>query len=312
MIATIIKGVRNIRIVAIVSSLVFTTAWAQDSNETSEQSLSVEITWTGGDVLQGRLLSLNANAVMVQSQLFSEPIELVRQRIDAIRIASPFVQPKAAAYSLVTLDGSQFNGDVLSATEDAIIFRDVHFGELNFLRSEIAKFEPASQILYVWNGKASDWQTSGVGLAGKWKLQNGSALATDEPDAKTWLQTRLEDSFAIDFVVESTHTLDFFISTSLDVEKGLRFGKIGDSWILGSAKDFEIVDSIPSDSKQLELRLTWDAKSTKLSLLQNKKELLSTEDPHNTSRRSGIQLVNQGKSLALTSLKISSLTAIQE
>lgn len=273
------------------------------SSSATNQSNSVQIRWTDSDQIDGQLLNWRDGRIQLDSQLFRSPVSIKAELVDAVRFTQRTEPRKGLdAHRLTLINGSIFQGKFLSDEAEKIRFEDYRFGELSIDPSKIAKIETIAKFGYAWDGDLKPWQIQ----SGQWTIDGEQRLFTSQADSKIWLPFELDESFTIEFEIESQQSLDLVLATGADPEASYRIARIGDSWIAGNRDDFEIIEELSDRQRRLTLKLIHDAATGKLIVRQGDKNVIEVSDKQAMSDHSGVLLQNLGRSLALRTLRIQS------
>lgn len=262
---------------------------------------NVQLYWPDADQIDGKLLGWRDGRIQLDSQLFRSPVSVLADALETVRFTQRGgARADVGPHRLTLVDGSVLVGKFIATEEDSLRFVDDRFGELSFAITKVARIESNDSVGYAWDGELKPWLVQ----SGQWTIDAEQRLQTSQADSKLWLPLPLNESFAIEFEIVSQQSLDLVLATGQDPEKSYRLAKIGDSWIAGTSDDFEIVEALSDRQRQLILKLSRNAATGKLSLLQGEKILVEVTDNQGASDRSGILLHNLGHSLALKSLRV--------
>lgn len=274
-----------------------------DKSAVTSQSISIQLRWPDADQIDGQLLSWRDGQIQLNSQLFRSPVNARAESVDYVRFTQRS-EPRESldSHRLILIDGSVLLGKFLADEAERIRFDDYRFGEISIDHSKIAKIETIAKVGYAWDGELKSWQIQ----SGQWTIDGEQRLYTSQADSKIWLPFELDESFTIEFEIESQQSLDLVLATGADPEASYRIARIGDSWIAGNRDDFEIIEGLSDRQRQLTLKLVHDAMTGKLIVRQGDKTLIEVSDKQAMSDHSGVLLQNLGRSLALRTLRIQS------
>ncbi len=274
---------------------------ANDTQTMANNLASVQLQWSDGDQIDGQLLGWRDDLIQLDSQVFESPVGVRSGLVDTVRFTHRSeARADVGQHRLTLADGSALVGTFISAKDNLFQFKDYRFGEISIDATKVAKVESNAKVGYAWDGEIKPWQIQ----SGQWTIDAEQRLHTSQADSKVWLPLPLGDSFAIELEIVSPQSLDLILATGQDPEKSYRLAKIGDSWIVGSRDDFEIIDSLSDRQRQLTLKLLRNATTGKLILMQGENVLVEVADKQSTSDHSGILLHNVGHSLSLKTLRV--------
>ncbi len=274
---------------------------AGEEDRSALKPAGVQLQWSDTDQLDGQLLRYRDGLIQLESPLFKTRIGVLAGLVDKVRfIHRSDARANLGPHRLLLVDGSVLVGNYVSTEAGRLRFDDYRFGELAMDVAAVAKIETNSKVGYAWNGEIKPWQIQ----SGTWTIDGEQRLHASQSDSKLWLPFPLSESFSIEFEIVSQQSLDLVLATGQDPEKSYRLAKIGESWVVGTSDDFEIVEALSDRQRQLALRLSRSASTGKLTLMQGDRTLVTVSDKKEASDRSGILLQNAGHSLSLKSLRI--------
>lgn len=220
-----------------------------------------ELLWRDGQSLTGEPDGVENDLLIWKSALFQEALQVRRDALDRIRLATPRTEP-AAGFRLILTDGSCVSGEPESATADTLTFRLVHGGRVTFLQDRISRLDrlKGDGVLeagpQVFLRKPS--QDSNQDRPPPWYFSAGGEVVSPGFHQSAHFPLSLPSRCVAEVVVHGESALRFSFSLVEGVES-CAVETWGDELVLTDGNDFVSAGpALKPEDRRVHLRLAWD------------------------------------------------------
>jgi thiol-disulfide isomerase/thioredoxin len=219
------------------------------------------LVWSNGDSLNGKLLRADDKAVVWESPLFNDPLQIAIEHLSLLKYPSvpePVTPP--AGFRILTRNGDLLFGTLKSANETSLTFESSRFGTFEIPRNQLVSLQGSTGgggVIYSGPRGLDGWQPAfrretqenvrvrGAlrlavpGAAGNqavekdtekpvsWSEDPEGGIMTNRADAALFLPQKLPQKFELEVELHSKKTLSFALAIGRDAKAGLRL----ESWV---------------------------------------------------------------------------------
>lgn len=219
------------------------------------------LVWSNGDSLNGTLLRADDKAVVWESPLFNDPLQIAIEHLSLLKYPSvpePVTPP--AGFRVLTRNGDLLFGTLKSANETSLTFESSRLGTFEIPRNQLVSLQGSTGgggVIYSGPRGLDGWQPAfrretqenvrvrGAlrlvvpGAAGNqavekdtekpasWSEDPEGGIRTNRADAALFLPQKLPQKFELEVELHSKKTLSFALAIGRDAKAGLRL----ESWV---------------------------------------------------------------------------------
>ncbi len=250
------------------------------------------LVWSNGDSLNGKLLRADDKAVVWESPLFNEPLQIAIEQLSLLKypaVPEPVTPP--TGFRILTRNGDLLFGTLKSANETSLIFESSRFGTFEIPRNQLVSLQGSTGgggVIYSGPRGLDGWQpafrrepqenrrvlgairlavpgAAGDPAANKetekpvsWSEDPEGGIMTARADAALFLPQKLPQRFELEVELHSKKTLSFALAIGRDAKAGLRLESWVDVLVAANGNKFASLQQILEKDRFLHVHVFVD------------------------------------------------------
>lgn len=278
--------------------------------------------WKNGETLPGEIAAASPGDITWKTPLFEDPLQLRWDVVDRIDWPAVPAQP-AGPFSIALRDGSFIYGDLVDVGAETISIHSTRHGDAMLKRSEVLSVRRLHNGNLVYCGPTGDvgWkpmtnqQDGGVNMNSFGFGSDFAPALTTGPGGALWisnwnrsgrLDIDLPDSVDVEFSLSTWERPDFLLALGGNPRATLRIETWDDQLVVAVGEDFQAIEKIGDNQRQLTLRVCWDKVAQKCLIFNAEGTLLTDwHVPRSISSTApGLVVENKGLNLSLDYLRV--------
>lgn len=267
-----------------------------------------KVYWTSGDSLTGELVSANSDSITWKSPLFVDPLTIETSALTAVRIAESESDQLSSSFRISMANGDVLFGDIVSATENTIVFSSERHGRFELIRNQISNVKRVDtpDLIYLGPRGLEGWVNPiGDETKNSWRELSNGHIAISSSERGLFRGMVLPEKCEIEVILESSKIPSFILAFGQHRNSCLRIESWADVLVVLSRFQFVEVDSLDKDVRRVHLTMFLDQKANRLSIYSpDGAKLAEIVDKRGFLKPTGIQLWNRGSDLTLNYLRV--------
>ena len=259
-----------------------------------------------GDMMPGRFLSADGEALRWQTPLFKEPLTLSLPNLDAIMFDPTGGRPRTTEpHRIVLHNGDVLYGEIKDINGQHVVVASVRHGQIAIDRSAVHSLQRMDNPSAIYDGPIglADWQIiKGTKATKVWASSDDGQLSAKQPFANLFHPLDLPDQAAIEVTLRANRKLAFSLAFTDQPSETIRVETWGDALVASAGNEFCLIAKFDrGGSKEHQLRLRWNRISGTLTAYSKEGSQVATlsHPPSKKKSRPGFYLRNKGADLTL-------------